>query len=196
MLRSIKVWSKWTKTSENVTCRVSGQYWSLHRYITLPKRRSLASFFLAGLCQCIQLGAVYRPVKKPVGHIGPRGMLFPQRKVFTGKNSAGLWQQKHKGVDPWIFTGRLFNTTSIGPGKSNLMRMYGILFLSDLCGIWCIVWVGVIIVMTPCFYVRIPSNSQWSSGWGHSFSESNEQWKKAWLFRVFRGLYYPVMWGL
>ena len=25
---------------------------------------------------------------------------------------------------------------------------------------------------------------------------SNEQFKKNWLFRVYRGLYYPVMWGL
>ena len=182
MLRSIKVWSKWTKTLENVTCRVSCQYWSLHRYITLSKRRSLALFF-AGLCQRIHYGSKSQPVD-PTRRSHRGGACCQQRKDHR-KKQRGLLP-----CGPLNFTGRLFNTTYIGEIKLDANVWDS--FLSDLCGIWCIVWVGVIIVMTPCFYVRIPSNSQFSSGWGHSFSESNEQWKKAWLFRVFKGLYYPV----
>jgi len=32
--------------------------------------------------------------------------------------------------------------------------------------------------------------------WRVLFCSSFERWKKPWLFRVYRGLYYPVMWGL
>ena len=37
---------------------------------------------------------------------------------------------------------------------------------------------------------------KWAPVWGWKYpSETNEQWKKPWLFRLYRGLYYPILWG-
>ena len=36
----------------------------------------------------------------------------------------------------------------------------------------------------------------WDRLWGDSKPKTSEQWKKPWLFRVYRGLYCPVIWGL